>query len=181
MTDPFFLTKIVSNNLLKVKKERFSKLILQLKSQPKDISKFSELVINGMFFESLIGVEGIKTRDQVKENILKIINDRGKSNYEERERVRRAFKLKYPTIFELIEVIKSGNYKNMSTVLMSMEAQEFLIWFPQHFYYEEKNSNIPLFTIHDCFLTTESKIDYLESWIKNYFEEKGMLFKLKRE
>lgn len=181
LADDIFLEKIVAKNIIKVDRERFLKLIKLLRSKPYDLIEFKRIVESGKIYESLIGINGIENREVVKEFLLKIINDKGKSKDLDKERIRNAFSKKYPTIYELIEVIKSVNYKNMSTVLMSMEASEFVIWFPQNFYYDEKNKNIPLFTIHDCFLTTESNIEYFENWFKEYFKEKEMHFSIKRE
>ena len=82
----------------------------------------------------------------------------------------------------LLTLLKSVNYKYTSYTLMTLEAQNFVIHFPEIFSYKEAHKNIPIFTIHDCFMTTTTHIDYLEKEIKTFFQNKLMInLPMKRE
>lgn len=114
--------------------------------------------------------------------MVKIINDKGYNNTKEKKILREALQQKFPTIAKLLDLLKSVDYYYASSILMSIEAENFVQKFPEIFSYNEVNKNIPIFTIHDCFLTTKSNIDYLEDEIKTFFDNNLMInIPLKRE
>ncbi len=65
---------------------------------------------------------------------------------------------------------------------MTKEAQMFLFDFAGEFSRNPKFEHLPLFTIHDCFMTTKSNVHILEQEIKHFFQTKYKIdIPLKRE
>lgn len=170
-----------SKNII-VNELMFNKFINHLNDYPSDLLEYKTLVQDGKLYESFIGIAPNFDRDVVKANMVKIINDRGYNDIKEKKILREALKQKFPTISMLLDLLKSVDHHYSSSTLMSLESWNFVQYFPEIFSYKEANQNIPLFTIHDCFFTTKSKIDYLESEIEAFFQNNLMIhIPLKRE
>lgn len=156
--------------------------LAHLETNPQDLKKYKKLVESGILYESFIDIDSGFDRESVKNNMVKIINDKGYNNTREKKKLREALKKKYPTIAKLLDLLKSVDHHYSSSTLMSMEAYNFIQYFPEILSYKEETKHIPIFTIHDCFLTTESNIDVLEQEIKNFFHNNLMMtIPLKRE
>jgi hypothetical protein len=182
LCNPIYLSLLKEYNNIDVDEILFDEFIEHLSTYPEDLKQYKNLVESGNLYESFVGITPDFTRAVVKENMVKIINDRGYNNTTKKKILREALKSKFPTISTLLNLLKSKNHKYTSSTLMSLEAQNFVIHFPEIFSYKAAHKNIPIFTIHDCFMTTKSKIEYLESEIKLFFRNKlSIEIPLKRE
>lgn len=171
LLDKMFLNKLVRSKNLEVDDLKFSLLIKEIQSNTKEIENYKRLTTSGRFYEFFMEKSKILDRNIVKENVIKIINDNGINNTHEKKIIRETMLKYFPTVHLLLDTIKSRNYKYSSYILMTMEAQNFVIDLPLNFYYYEENKNIPLFTIHDCFITTKSNINLLKDFLQTYLTE----------
>ena len=182
LCNPIYLKQLKKSNSIEVKEKLFDDFLTHLNTYPEDLKQYKKLVESGKLYESFVGIAPDFTRDIVKENMVIIINDKGHNNTREKKILRDALKQKFPTIAMLLTLLKSVNHKYTSYTLMTLEAQNFVIHFPEIFSYKEAHKNIPIFTIHDCFMTTTTHIDYLEKEIKTFFQNKLMInLPMKRE
>ncbi len=64
------------------------------------------------------------------------------------------FKKLFPSVCSIIELLKQRNYKDISMLLSRIEAKLFI----QHFtnFFGEKLPDVPIFTVHDTFITLSS-------------------------
>lgn len=177
-----FLLKLKKDKNILVEDVKLADFIKHLDTKPQDLVDYRELVQSGKFYEAFEKFDRSLNRDFVKKRMLSIINDDGINWSEDTLMLRKALMVLFPTIFDLLDLLKSVDYHYVSSTLMSMEAQNLVIMFPNEFYYEEKNRGIPMFTIHDCFLTTKSNIDYLDENLKKYWLTKlGIKINTKRQ
>ena len=172
LCNPIYLNQLKESKSIEVKEKLYDDFLTHLNTYPEDLKQYKKLVESGKLYESFVGIAPDFTREIVKENMVKIINDKGHNNTREKKILREALKQKFPTIAMLLTLLKSVNYKYTSYTLMTLEAQNFVIHFPEIFSYKEAHKNIPIFTVHDCFMTTTNHIDYLEKEIKTFFQNK---------
>ncbi len=158
LCDKFTLISLAKQGTIDVDSDTLNEFIAYLDSSPSDLELYSDLVKCGEFYEYMVELYPQFSRRVIKMNILKIINDKGSSSSYNRELVRKAFKATFPTVYKLLELLKSKSHKQSSKLLMQIESSRFVIWFAQDFYYKG-NDDIPLYTIHDCVYTT---VDYIE-------------------
>lgn len=173
--EPKFLIKLLKSKDIQVDKRKLVNMIeyldsFPIESYPNDLEEYRNLVEEGILYEELTKIDPEFTRDSIKKLLIVYINDSGKSTNKGMKKLRIAFKERFPTIAFLLEVLKSIDYTYSSSTLMTTEANLFIQEFPQLFYFIKQNQNIPIFTIHDCFMTTKSNIDYLEEKLKYYFQ-----------
>jgi hypothetical protein len=169
LCDIDFLKRLKREKHIEVDDILFNEFLAHLESSPMDLIAYKELVQKGRLYESFSDISPEFTRETVKYYLIRVINDKGIDKKRQKVAIRKAIKERFPTIWMLLELLKSKNHKYVSSTLMSIEAQNFVINFPQEFYYQEEHQNIPLFMVHDCFFTTEENIDYMERYIKNYY------------
>ena len=170
LCDRLFLKELRAKKNIDVDDILFNEFILHLESNPKDLIQFNKLVQTGNLYESFTDIGQEFTREIIKDNLIKVINDKGIDKNKYKVAIRRALNERFPTISLLLNMLKSKNHKYVSSTLMSIEAQNFVINFPHEFYYKPEHSHIPLFMVHDCFFTIEQHIDYLENFIKEYYK-----------
>ena len=99
------------------------------------------------------------------------------------------FKQRFPQLCSFMEIIKTENtyfedkdrYKFFPKVLQHIEAKCVLDYVGKKF--TKKYPNIPIWTIHDSWVTTESTIDVLEQEVKTLLLEycNGIVPKLEKE
>jgi hypothetical protein len=169
LCDTLWLTTLIKRGTIKVDEQLFKEFKAHIDSNPMDLSIYREIVKEGKFYEHMMSLHPEFSRKVMKLSILKIINDSGTSNTYNREMVRAAFKQTFPTIYKLLELLKSVTYKQSSQLLMQVESSRFIVWFTQEFYYNLSNDHIPLYTIHDCFYTTPEHIDYVTTELIDYY------------
>jgi hypothetical protein len=185
LCDTFFLKRLVKENAIEVDQTMFDAFIQHLESEPIDLLEYKKLVLSGLFYENLNLYLPHLTRDKIKKMYLEILNDANIDYNLEIGLIRRVLYENFPTIAFLLELLKSVNHKYTSAVLMSIEAQNFIIKFPEEMNYRLESQGIepiPLFTIHDCFLTTKSKLPILKEQLEWYFDKYfGMKVPLKHQ
>lgn len=169
LCDTLWLSSLINRKAIQVDDQLFKEFKTHMDTNPADFIEYQGIVRKGQFYEHMMSLYPEFSRKVMKLSILKIINDSGTSNTYNREMVRAAFKQTFPTIYKLLELLKSVNYKQSSELLMQVESSRFVVWFTQEFYYKEKNRHIPLYTIHDCFYTTLEHIDYVTNELINYY------------
>lgn len=169
LCDIYWLSALIKRGAIQVDEQLFSEFKAHIESNPADLSIYREIVKEGKFYEYMMSLHPKFSRKVMKSSILKIINDSGTSNTDNREMVRAAFKQTFPTIYKLLELLKSVTYKQSSQLLMQVESSRFIVWFTQEFYYNLSNDHIPLYTIHDCFYTTPEYIDYVTTELIDYY------------
>ncbi len=169
LCDIDFLKKLKKGMHIEVDDNLFNEFIVHLKSNPVDLVAYNKLVQEGKLYDSFTDIGAEFTRDVVKDILIKVLNDKGIDKNRQKVAIRKAIKERFPTISMLLKLLKSKNHKYVSSTLMSIEAQNFVINFPHEFYYKEEHQNIPLFMVHDCFFTTVEHIDYLEGYVKEYY------------
>ena len=177
-----FLKRLKRERNIEVDESLFDEFNSHLESNPIDLIAYKKLVQTGTLYESFCDISPEFTRDVVKDILIKVINDKGIDKNRQKVAIRKALNERFPTISMLLKLLKSKNHKYVSSTLMSIEAQNFVINFPQEFYYKEEHQHIPLFMVHDCFFTTEEHIDYVERYVKGYYREfLGIELPLKRD
>lgn len=174
LCDSFFIRKLVRDNAIDVDAEILKEFIDYLDSKPKDLIEYRKIVLSGLLYDEFLNYSPMFTRNEIKKKFLAIIND---DNYDYNSQIayiRNVLLIRFPTISKLLELIKSKDYKYASSVLMTMEAQNFVIKFPHEMNYKiesEGKEPLPLFTIHDCFITTKKRIEELRTYLESYFQE----------
>ncbi|MDF5691815.1 hypothetical protein [Aquirufa aurantiipilula] len=177
-----YLEELYVSSNIDVRPRMLVKFLKHLKTSPSDLKEYKKMVESGNLYESFIDIDPKFDRSIIKENLIKIINDKGINGTKEKKLIRNALKNRFPTIAMLLEVLKSIDHRFASWTLMTKETQLFLFEFVQNFYLNQAHYNIPIFTIHDCFITTKSNVDLLENEIKNFFlENYKVKIPLKRE
>lgn len=171
LCDTHWLYTLIKRGTIQVNEQLFKEFKVHIESNPVDLSNYKQIVKEGKFYEHMMTQYPNFSRNVIKRNILKIINDRGTSTSNNREMVRGAFIETFPTIYKLLELLKSVTYKQSSKLLMQVESSRFIVWFTQEFYYNLKNDLIPLYTIHDCFYTTPEHIEYVTAELINYYQK----------
>lgn len=171
LCDIDFLKRLKREMHIEVDDVLFNEFLVHLESNPMDLIAYKELVQKGKLYESFSDISSEFTREIVKNILIKVINDKGIDKKRQKVALRKALNDRFPTIWMLLKLLKSKNHKYVSSTLMSIEAQNFAINFPQEFYYKEEHQDIPLFMVHDCFFTTEEHIDYVEGFVKEFYRK----------
>jgi hypothetical protein len=166
-----YLEELYLNRDIDVRPRKLVKFLRYLKTSPEDLIIYKDLVERGKLYESFIDVDPSFDRDIVKDNLVKVINDKGNNRTRARKLIREALKARFPSITMLLEVLKSVDHRHAAWALMTKEAQMFIFHFASTFGNNPEYENIPLFTIHDCFVTTRSNSELLEKVIKQFFQE----------
>jgi hypothetical protein len=166
-----YLEELYLNRDIDVRPRKLVKFLRYLKTSPEDLIIYKDLVEKGKLYESFIDVDPSFDRDIVKDNLVKVINDKGNNRTRARKLIREALKARFPSIAMLLEVLKSVDHRYAAWTLMTKEAQMFIFHFASTFGNNPDYENIPLFTIHDCFVTTRSNAELLEKVIKQFFQE----------
>ena len=104
------------------------------------------------------------TKEYAKEIILKMLNSKNKTFlYEEK-----AFQSLFPTIFEFIKRIKEDQYEVFSHMMLQIESYFMLKIVARRL--KNKFKKIPFFTLHDCIVVPESKMEVILDFMKMTFK-----------
>jgi hypothetical protein len=160
----------------------FVNFISKIRGQ-EDVKKYIDWVVSGTFYEEfgrelndrhLIPCDRTKPRDAAKDSTFEALF--GKTNAESWSGPARAFKAVFPTINDLIKVIKYGKvskkerpYASLALTMQAFEAELILQHCCGTIAYERPD--LPIFTIHDSIVTTVGNEwfvkDVMESNFKN--------------
>lgn len=170
LCDEHFLIKLVKKDkAVEVDEGLFDEYISLLRTNPKDLDSYKLLVQSGKFYDSFEMYSPDYNREFVKANMMVVINDDGGHASKDVIALRIAFSDLYPTIYKLLDLLKSINHVYVSSVLMTMEAQLLIFMVPAEFQYKYPNADVPFLTIHDCYLIPESKQDLFIGFLLNFF------------
>ncbi|WP_152560993.1 hypothetical protein [Flavobacterium sp. ASV13] len=127
---------------------------------------------NEYFFPQLSDANCSKTlriRDltlrEAKSALLSMLNAKnGTFNLEEI-----SFKDSFPTILKFVKSFKKGNHLNFSRLMLQMESYFMLNIIARRLSNKFKKK-LPFFTLHDCIVVVESKIDVVYDFMEGTFE-----------
>lgn len=130
-----------------------------LNHKDSDIEKYTDLVVNGLFYEHIqkhfepLFPERFNKRSNVKKEVLRIFYVENEDTDKHFYRPCKIFKYHFPLVYELFRLIKEiqGNY--LPIILQRIES--FLILDVICKKISVLHPHIPLFTIHDSILTTQ--------------------------
>ena len=105
-------------------------------------------------------LRGKSERDIAKTMIFNVLYGKQK----ESKGPKAVFKETFPTVWALIGIIKNGNHKDLAKLLQRKEADLILNVVCKRL--REKSKTTPVFTIHDCVITTTENLTLLETIIK---------------
>ncbi len=129
-----------------------------------DVARFRQLVSTGQFYEHLQkrASETLKedvTRKVIKREILMAFNSDNSYNTPVKAIIRKEF----PNVFKLFEIIKENDKSNLSHILLNLEALLMLNRISKEIY--RHNTEIPVFSIHDCLCSTSTGTSILTEFI----------------
>lgn len=138
--------------------------------QSKDVQEYLDWVTNGTFYDNLgdmiapyldINKYGTK-RDAAKKATYSILFGRKGNN----SKAVQAFRAKFPTVAEMVDLIKHGNpddrvHRTLSCTLQVMEADIILNNCCRVI--SEERPELPIFTIHDSIVTIQGEEGYVKS------------------
>jgi len=141
-----------------------------------DAKKYSNLVINGHFYEYLSKHFKLKypdrfnSRNNIKQEVLRIFFVENRKINLRFYRPCQTFSRHFPTISKLFYLIKSVETNFLPIILQSIESYLFLDIICKGISIE--HPNIPIFTVHDSIITTEGNekivneiiIQEIENW-----------------
>lgn len=132
-SQPLFLTVLM-------KKEMATKKLFS-----KSVSRYIDLVQNGLIYEELIHKGGLKDRNEAKIMMYKVLF--GTNGHTKKEN--KLFYSLFPNVFEFIKDYKmvNNNYKTLSHRLQILESDFIFNKVVKHLY--KSYPDISLFTIHD--------------------------------
>ncbi len=143
------------------------------------MTSFRELVLSGKLYEficySLHGqfldneTDRFSSREMTKAEVLHMMYHNPLEKYSPAKDVFKSFKELFPEVAEVIELLKSKDYRDCPVLLQKIEANIILKRICKSI--NEKNPAIPLFTIHDSILTTEEHLDTIKSTIHKVYQD----------
>jgi len=152
-----------------------------------DIELYREKTMKGELYQFLLSkCHKIKTTDEIKDFLFRFVyygkNSRGtyNSNNEPYSVNKDSFKMNeiktlfqsiFPTVFEIINYYKKGDFANLSIKLQNAESS-FIIPVAM-----ELSKNFPLFTKHDSLLMTEENLLTAVNALTEAFQQQGMTAK----
>jgi hypothetical protein len=140
-----------------------------------ELSIYKEKASNGIIYEYIRDTANERMgtdleRKNVKTMVLIVFFSKNGFFHQKGAELKRLFAELYPKIYRLIELIKSENHAAFACLLQSIESEIILhrcckrIW-------EEKNHQIPIFTIHDSIVTTVEHQDYVKRVMEQILTE----------
>lgn len=184
------LNRVVNSNKLYYRHYMFCKDLVDLDNS--EVVLFNKEILSGTFYESFI--EGMHTihhfdeslkpdeyflknvkrmfgrkfdgdendlRKVMKINILSMFN--AKPRHFLNEEVE--FQTHYPSILEWIRKFKAPNHKYFSYLTLQLESH-FMLEVVARKFNKEFRGKKPLFTLHDCLITTKSNIEDLHQFME---------------
>jgi hypothetical protein len=131
------------------------------------VKKYLEVCEQGKLYESLT-LPG-EDRGWLKKRILVDVMY-GDGSYP--SAVRDRFKATYPKEYEVLAALKKRDHRYAAWLLQNRESRTFIGAIGRRIMADRPN--IPMFTIHDCLVTTAKHIDYVEVVAKDEFAKLGV-------
>ncbi|MBL7683835.1 MAG: hypothetical protein JNK00_10785 [Flavipsychrobacter sp.] len=141
-------------------------------------NEFVKNACEGSLYESIVSAyynaqDEVIGRKEVKQVLLGQIfcnPDRDKYFFfGKNSRTWECFQTLYPDVATIIDTIKRHNHKYMSMLLQRIESTAMLSYVCKNI--QKHNKDIPLFTIHDCLVTTINHKMTVEALMINSIEE----------
>lgn len=153
-SQPYFLTVIMKEQM------DIQKII------KKDVSRYIDLVHNGLIYEEFINKFGLSDRDEAKIMMYKVLF--GKNGNTRKEN--KMFYSLFPNVYAFIKDYKSvnGNYKSLSHDLQLLESKFIFNTVVDNIY--KSYDDINLFTIHDsisCQISNKIKVEEIFNFYKD--------------
>ena len=189
------INSIPLNSVVNKSKLYYTHYMFCKNAVPLDISEvelFSKKILSGQFYESFIeGMHNIHHFDNslkpdeyflknvekmfgrefdgdaedlrkvMKKNILSMFNSKPAHYLNEEAE----FNMNYSSILKWIKTFKKGNHKYFSYLMLQLESYFILEVVARQFNNKFKGKK-PLFTLHDCLITTKSNIGQLHQFMK---------------
>lgn len=152
-----------------------------LYSQDFQTSEFARNVIQGSFYEYLISVfekskliklgnTELEKRNKVKKMVLTLLFDNDNKDYNKDENsASQTFKAEFPNVVRVLKHVKEGGYRTLAMLLQKIES--FLILSRICKRISKERPKVPLFTIHDCIVTTHGNENYVLSIMKDELQK----------
>ncbi len=152
--------------------------LIKRNSTNSDTIRYKELVLSGNLYSEFgrqlqehkilsEDIEDGELRSIAKKGLLKSLFNRNQAIG--REKIQRAFKQIFPSVYEIFEFIKRNNYKTLACILQNLEAEIVL-----HKACSElglSHPDLPLYTIHDSIATTEDNIEVVKVVLSKHLSE----------
>lgn len=156
---------------------KFQENTYSIDNQYIKMTSFRALVLSGKLYEficySLYGqfidneIDRFSSRDLTKAEVLHMMYHNPLEKYSPAKDVFKSYKELFPEVAEVIELLKSNDYRDFPVLLQKIEAYIILNRICNKIY--QKDPAIPLFTIHDSILTTEEHQDTVKSTIQEVY------------
>jgi hypothetical protein len=142
--------------------------LLSKSSPMEDVKGYTELVCNGNLYQSIheiIHNTSVQMTAEDKENIKRVFfKILYASNYSKSDRLS-IFKKHFPTIYELVNLIKRKDKDLLSKILQRLESFLFIDIIANRIISD--HPNIPVLTIHDSIYTTVGNEDTIEVIVRD--------------
>lgn len=137
-----------------------------------DIQQFIKDVVQKDFYDHLRevmeddpSVSRVPTREAVKKQVCIFLYESGDTRSSRNNHVHRTLRTLYPSLTKLLGLLdKLLGDKGVSKLLQRMESELMLNRICGGIYHLDRT--IPLLTIHDCLITTESNVDTVAALMK---------------
>lgn len=130
--------------------------------------EYLQVVQAGLLYEQFIDLEQGRDRAWVKDNIFQVFFGRSRFGCPLFE----PFAARFPSISQMFQDLKSGEYRRPAWLMQSRESQLFIGTIAKRLMKERPE--MPLATIHDSFLTTLDHIDFVHSIALDEFRKLGL-------
>jgi hypothetical protein len=140
-----------------------------------EFQEYRKLVIEGIIYDEFIDLiqidqaeldAGFTARDVVKFRFMLCFYSPNKTYS---GGMKTAFKSRFPKMYRLINRLKMTHHNTLALLLQRVES--ILVLDKVCGRIIQEKPNVPLFTIHDSILTTPDNVDYVQSVMKEVFEQ----------
>jgi len=131
-----------------------------------DVKQYIELSENGLIYEYLgdeinneLGIDLRGNRKELKQVIFTVLFTGNQFIGQQDAGPKRIFKNRFPTVYEVFSLLKRNYKEGLSILLQRIESYIVLDVICQRI--RQERPDMPIFTIHDCIITTVENEDYL--------------------
>lgn len=194
-TNTIHLNNVINNNKIYYRHYMFCKSLVMPAN--KEIALFREKVLSGQFYESFIeGMHTIhhfdkrlKPDEYYLENVRRIFGREFDGDLEDLRKVIKInflsmlnakpaqflneeaeFNMYFPSIIRWLKKFKKIKHRYFSHLLLQMESY-FMLNIVARGFNKRFNGKMPLFTLHDCLITTEDNIEALHHFMRERLSE----------